>query len=93
MVGGKGLLKIIAAGAVSADGPQAMGKGMQALVLFSCRLGFFNIPLLFVMNRLIGMYGMVWVQLMAETLVIPVSFLLYFLELRKLGREEKAARA
>ena len=72
---------------------QAMGKGLQALVLFSCRLGFFNIPLLFVMNRLIGMYGMVWVQLMAETLVIPVSFLLYFLELRKLGREEKAARA
>jgi len=72
---------------------QAMGKGMQALVLFSCRLGFFNIPLLFVMNSLIGMYGMVWVQLMAETLVIPVSFLLYILELRKLKREERSDSA
>lgn len=63
---------------------QAMGKGMRALVLFSSRWGG-NIPLLFVMNWLIGLYGMIWVQFIAEAIVIPVSFLFYFLELRKLS--------
>ena len=60
--------------------------------LFACGACVENVapafPLVF-----LAMYGMVWVQLMAETLVIPVSFLLYILELRKLKREERSASA
>lgn len=38
---------------------QAMGKGVQSLVLSSCRQGLVNIPLLFCMNALFGLYGIV----------------------------------
>lgn len=38
---------------------QAMGKGFQATVLTVCRQGLLNIPLLILMNRIFGLYGMI----------------------------------
>lgn len=56
---------------------QAMGKGTESLVLSACRQGLFNIPLLFLMNHFFGMYGIVWTQLLADTLTVIVSFIVY----------------
>lgn len=56
---------------------QAMGKGPQSLLLSSCRQGLINIPMLFLMNRIFGMYGVVWTQLLADGITLLISFTLY----------------
>lgn len=56
---------------------QAMGKGTASLVLSACRQGVFNIPLLFLMNCWSGLYGIVWTQLIADTLTVILSLFIY----------------
>lgn len=56
---------------------QAMGKGPQSFLLSACRQGIFNIPLLFLMNHLFGLYGIAWTQLAADVLTLVLSLLLY----------------
>ncbi len=56
---------------------QAMGKGTASLVLSACRQGVFNIPLLFLMNCWFGLYGIVWTQLIADTLTVILSLFIY----------------
>ena len=56
---------------------QAMGKGYESLLLSTCRQGLINIPLLFFMNQLFGLYGVVWTQLLSDGITLIVSFALY----------------
>jgi len=56
---------------------QAMGKGLQSLLLSSCRQGLVNIPLLFLMNALFGLYGVIWTQFVADSLTLILSLLMY----------------
>lgn len=49
------------------------GRGQEALFLGVLRWAGFNIPMLFLMNRLVGMYGLVWSQLLADILTVIVS--------------------
>ncbi len=56
---------------------QAMGMGKQSLFLTSCRQGLINIPLLFAMNALFGVYGVVWTQFLADLLTVVLSAVLY----------------
>lgn len=63
---------------------QAMGKGAESLLLTSCRQGIINIPLLFLMNRLVGLYGIIWTQLLADSITIVISFVLYRKTMQKL---------
>jgi len=62
---------------------QSMGKGLQSLLLSCCRQGLFNIPLLFAMNVLVGMYGIIWTQLIADGITVILSFAIYFETVRK----------
>ena len=57
---------------------QAMGKGVQSAVLTFSRQGLLNIPLLILMNLTIGLYGMIWTQLVVEIIMLPVSLGMYF---------------
>lgn len=66
---------------------QAMGKGPQSLLLSSCRQGLINIPLLFVMNALFGLYGVVWTQLVSDGITLIISFALYQKVYKDLTRE------
>lgn len=70
---------------------QAMGKGGQSLFLTSCRQGLLNIPLLFVMDRLLGAYGVAGTQALADGLTLVLSIVLYARLYRSLRREETAA--
>ena len=54
-----------------------MGKGVQSAILTSCRQGLLNIPLLIVMDRTVGLYGMIWTQLVVEVIMLPVSLGMY----------------
>lgn len=63
---------------------QAMGKGAESLLLTSCRQGIINIPLLFLMSWLVGLYGIIWTQFLADSITIIISFAFYRRTIRKL---------
>ena len=63
---------------------QAMGKGIQSAALTFSRQGLLNIPLLILMNATIGLFGMIWTQLVIEAIMLPVSLGLYAHTLKKL---------
>ena len=65
---------------------QAMGRGAESAILTSCRQGLLNIPLLIIMNILIGLFGMIWTQLVVEIIMLPVSLGIYFHTFRKLKK-------
>lgn len=67
---------------------QAMGKGLQSAVLTLCRQGLLNIPLLVIMNRIFGLYGMIWTQLTIETIMLPAAVGMYIATLKKLKKDE-----
>jgi len=49
------------------------GKGRYALFLGVMRWAVFNIPMLFLLNSLFGMYGIVWSQFVADALTVILS--------------------
>lgn len=57
---------------------QSFGKGRISLFLGVTRWLGFNIPMLFLLNTLVGMYGLVWSQVTADTLTVILSFCVYF---------------
>lgn len=61
------------------------GKGGYALFLGVSRWAVFNIPMLFILNRLIGMYGIVWSQFAADLLTVTLSFAVHHCFLKRNG--------
>ncbi len=72
---------------------QAMGKGKQSLILSSCRQGLVNIPLLFLMNYLFDLYGIVSTQLLADGITMFISFAIYGAVYKKIEAEIRAEEA
>lgn len=68
---------------------QAMGMGKQSLLLSSLRQGIVNIPLLFLMNYLFGLYGVVWTQLISDAITTVISFAVYIRSYRGLLRKSE----
>ena len=56
---------------------QALGQGRMALFLVIMRWLMINIPMLFILDRLFGQYGLAWSQLVSDVLVAFLSWLLY----------------
>ena len=56
---------------------QAFGKGRVSLCLGMIRWLAFNIPLLFLLDSLFGMLGIVWAQAIADCLAVGLSFYAY----------------
>ena len=63
---------------------QGFGRGERALFLGIMRWAVFNIPMLFILNHFIGMYGIVWSQVTADILTVALSAFVYFSFRRKL---------
>ena len=53
------------------------GQGGRALFLAVMRWLVFNIPMLFLLNALFGMYGIVWSQVTADILTVVLSLWVY----------------
>ena len=66
---------------------QAMGMGKQSLILSSLRQGLVNIPLLFLMNSIYPLYGIVWTQLVSDIITGVISYIVYKRSLDKLMKE------
>ena len=56
---------------------QGFGQGNKSLFLGVMRWAVFNIPMLFILNGIIGMYGIVWSQVCADILTVLLSFCVY----------------
>ena len=66
---------------------QAVGHGGKALALGTARWVVFNIPLLFVMRYVFGMYGIVWTQVVADMMMTAVSLIVYWHFERVINRQ------
>lgn len=55
----------------------SFGRGQEALFLGVVRWAVFNIPMLFILNRIFGMYGIVWSQAAADILTVTLSFYVF----------------
>ena len=56
---------------------QAVGRGNYALLLIVLRWLIVNIPMLFILNGLFGMYGVVWCAFVSDSIVAFLSWLVY----------------
>ena len=56
---------------------QAVGMGRHALWLAVLRWAAVNIPMLFLLNALFGMYGLVWSQVVSDSMVALFSYFVY----------------
>jgi len=56
---------------------QAMGKARQSLIASVLRKGVLDIPLLFLMDSLIPLYGCMWVQPIVDTVSLAVATAMY----------------
>lgn len=64
---------------------QAMGKVRESLVCSLLRKGVLDIPLLFLMDAIVPLYGCMWVQPIVDAIAMTVALILY----RRLqGRED-----
>ena len=67
---------------------QAINRGKTSLWLAIIRQLCLNIPILLLLNRLFGMDGIVWTQLVGDTLNVICSYIIYFRVLKSMPREE-----
>jgi Na+-driven multidrug efflux pump len=70
---------------------QAMGMGKQSLVLSSLRQGLVNIPLLFIMNSLFGLIGIVCTQLISDVITAIISYVVYARSVKRMELKTKIA--
>ena len=56
---------------------QAFGKGRISLFLGVSRWLVLNIPMMFILNALFGMFGVVWSQVAADSLTVLLSLYIY----------------
>ena len=59
------------------------GEGKIALFLGVVRWAVFNIPMLFILNAAVGMYGIVWSQFIADVMTVILSFYVHRRYLKK----------
>lgn len=64
---------------------QATGRGREALIVSLCRKGVIDIPLCFLLDAFIPMYGIIWAQPLSDLLSIGIAFAMYWNFNKKLG--------
>ncbi|MBQ9941511.1 MAG: hypothetical protein IJP03_00745 [Christensenellaceae bacterium] len=57
---------------------QAVAEGKVSFCMAAIRQLCLNIPMLLLLNHLLGMNGIVWAQLLADTLNVTVSYLIFW---------------
>ena len=63
---------------------QAVNRGSESFWLAAIRQVGLNIPILLLMNSLMGMTGIVWTQAIADILNVIISYIVYGRVLRQI---------
>lgn len=72
---------------------QAFGRGRISLLLGVVRWLGFNIPMLYILNHIVGMYGLVWSQVTADSLNVVFSLIIFLKFRPPILRREKLREA
>ncbi len=67
---------------------QGMGKGFQSLLLSVGRQGLIYIPMLIIMNRLVGLDGIIWAQPTADFACVIMSAIMYIIINKSINDKE-----
>lgn len=70
---------------------QAMGKWQPSLFLSLFRQALLLIPLLIILNRVFGLYGLIWSQPVSDTCSLILGIILYRVLLHRMPRQHAAA--
>ena len=65
-----------------------MGKGFQSLMLAVGRQGVIYLPLLIIMDKLIGIDGIIWAQPVADYVCIVMSIIMMAYVVKKLEKSQ-----
>jgi putative MATE family efflux protein len=65
---------------------QGMGKGWQSLALSVGRQGLIYVPLLFILNKLLGLEGIIWAQATADYACVLMSLIMYYFINRNINK-------
>ena len=65
------------------------GRRKEAVLLALIRWLRLNVPMMFVLDRLLGIYGIAWTQLIADALTVLISVVIHRRYLRRLLAKEK----
>lgn len=66
---------------------QGMGKGIQSLILSVGRQGLVYIPLLFILNKLVGLEGIIWAQASADFACVVLSIIMYAVVMKSIRKK------
>ncbi|MGN1201763.1 MAG: MATE family efflux transporter [Eubacterium sp.] len=66
---------------------QGMGKGMQSLILSVGRQGLVYIPLLFILNKTVGLEGIIWAQAAADFFCVALSLVMYAIVMKDIKKK------
>ena len=80
-------LPVYGAQMVGAVTAQAMGKAKASLLLSVARQGIFYIPLLFILNTLFGLDGLIFAQPLADLLALVLSIVVLAAIIKKASQE------
>ena len=64
---------------------QAMGKGVQSLVLAVSRQGIIFLPLILILNKLVGLYGIIYAQPAADAIAVLIALGMFLAINKELG--------
>jgi len=70
---------------------QGMGKGFQSLLLSVGRQGLIYIPMLIIMNRLVGLDGIIWAQPTADFACVIMSLIMFIIINKSINDKELKA--
>lgn len=68
---------------------QGMGKGVQSMILSLGRQGVIYFPLLIIMNKFVGLEGIIWAQAAADFACVFMSVIMFIFVMKGLNEKEK----
>lgn len=66
---------------------QGMGKGFQSLILSVGRQGLIYIPLLFILNAVVGLEGIIWAQASADYACVIMSLIMWLVVKKSIKKQ------
>lgn len=66
---------------------QGMGKGLQSLLLSIGRQGLIYIPLLFILNKVVGLNGIIWAQATADFFCVIMSIVMFMFVMKGINKK------
>ena len=67
---------------------QGMGKGVQSMILSLGRQGVIYFPLLIIMNKFVGLEGIIWAQAAADFACVIMSVIMFIFVMKGLNEKE-----